>query len=233
MSTFPDGWEAAEETRMRCRDAMRHAFSDHGYDAQNHFDHAADVNMNWLNQQGAFASEGDDFTGIHYSLRETRARHVIKTFLDGSEVAKRIERLGPIALGNALRKIALDGGWENEKNSTDLLLTISGDRAPASDRIVSFSDNQSFDLDQMTSEVIEAVSVQNQIDGAPGLREIVLGQLKAGRELIRAGSSRLYLLELTLIHTLQFLVRRYEREAIGGLASALIVVLLKHIGMDA
>lgn len=104
--------------------------------------------------------------------------------------------------------------------------------APASDRIVTFSDNQISDLDKQTTQVIEAVSAQNQIDNEPGLREVILGQLKAGRELIRAGSFRVFVLKATLIQSLTFLVKRYEKEAIGALAAALLGALLKHIGID-
>jgi len=141
-------------------------------------------------------------------------------------------------LGTAWLKRALDGLRKRveEAGSLDALRVQPGANAaeaPASDRIVSFSDNQVTELDTQTSDVIDAVAAQNQIDGDPGLREIVLGQLRAGRELIRAGSFRLYFLELTLIETLRFLAKRYEREAIGGLASALIAALLKHIGIDA
>ncbi len=104
--------------------------------------------------------------------------------------------------------------------------------APASDRIVTFSDNQISDLEDKTSEIISAISAQNQIDGSPGLREILIGQLKAGRELIRAGSFKLYVLEVTLIQSLTFLAQRYEKETIGALAAALLSALLKHIGID-
>jgi hypothetical protein len=141
-------------------------------------------------------------------------------------------------LGSVWLKRALDGLRERvaEAGSLEALRSrpnVVEPTAPASDRIVSFSDNQVVELDVQTSDIITLVAAHNQIDGDPGLREIILGQLKAGRELIRAGSFRLYFLELTLIETLRFLAKRYEREAIGGLASALIAALLKHIGIDA
>lgn len=114
-------------------------------------------------------------------------------------------------------------------------MNVQGDQsvAPASDRVVSFSDNQIDDLEGQASEVIRAVEAQNQIADEAGLREILLGQLKAGRELIRAGSFKLYIMQITLIDALHFLAKRYEREAIGGLAAALITALVKHIGIDA
>jgi len=107
------------------------------------------------------------------------------------------------------------------------------DNAPASNRVVAFTDNQVGEFDLKATEVIEAVAAQNQIDGEPGLRELILGQLRAGRELIRAGSFKVVLLELTLIDTLRFLAKRYEKELIGGLAAALLTALAKQIGIDA
>jgi hypothetical protein len=104
--------------------------------------------------------------------------------------------------------------------------------APASDRIVTFSDNEVVDLEAQATAIIDAVVEKNQIEGEPGLREILLGQLRAGRELIRAGSCRLYLLELSLIETLKFLVKRYEHEVVGGLAAALLTALSKHLGIE-
>ena len=141
-------------------------------------------------------------------------------------------------LGGAWLERALEGirRQVSELGSLDELSSkprLTDFEAPASDRVVTFSDNEVANLDSQTSQIIDAVSAQNQIDGNPGLRELLLGQLKAGRELIRAGSCRIHLIELTLIETLKFLAKRYEREAIGGLAAALITAIAKHIGLDA
>lgn len=134
-------------------------------------------------------------------------------------------------------KKALDGlrARVAETGSLESLQQVSASMqdAPASDRIVSFSDNQVVEVEAKASELIEAVASQNQLDEEPGLREVILGQLKAGRELIRAGSFRLYVLQITLIESLHFLAKRYEREAIGALAASLITALAKHIGIDA
>lgn len=105
--------------------------------------------------------------------------------------------------------------------------------APAAGRVVTFSDNQISELDEQTGQIIDAITSQNQIAGIAGLRELVLGQISAGRELIRAGTFRLHLMQLTLFQTLRFLAERYEREVIGGLAAALLTALAKHIGIDA
>jgi hypothetical protein len=124
------------------------------------------------------------------------------------------------------------GGYQREQEGAADSFPDLG-LAPASNRTVTFTDNQINELDELATGVIDAVAAQNQIDENPGLRELIVGQLKAGRELIRAGTFRLYVIEITLIETLKFLAKRYEREAIGGLAAALITALLKHMGIDA
>lgn len=104
--------------------------------------------------------------------------------------------------------------------------------APGSDRIVTFTDNEANDLASQTDKIISAVEDKNSVEGEPGLREILLGQLRAGKELILAGRVRLHLFEITLIQTLQFLAKKYEHELIGAIASTLIQALAKHIGID-
>ena len=106
------------------------------------------------------------------------------------------------------------------------------DGIPASDRVVSLNHNEVGEFDRAASEVISAVSARNELDETPGLRELILGQLSAGRELIRSGCVRLCLLQVTLIDTLNFLAVRYEKEAIGALASALAAALLSRFGID-
>ncbi|MBJ6123108.1 hypothetical protein [Sphingomonas mollis] len=153
--------------------------------------------------------------------------------LQKHELFEDYDELGPAWLNRALDGLRKQVEQAGSLDAIASQSVVKETKVPASDRVVTFSDNQVTELDEQTTAIIDAVSAQNQIDGVPGLRELVLGQLKAGRELLRAGSFRLYLIELTLIETLRMLVKRYEKEAIGGLASALIAVLLKHIGIDA
>jgi hypothetical protein len=104
------------------------------------------------------------------------------------------------------------------------------DQAPAANRVVTFDDNQMSQFESATTAVIKAVEAQNHIADTPGIREIILGQLRAGRELILSGCVRIHILQMTLIDALSFLAKRYEKEAIGGLAAALISELFKHLG---
>jgi hypothetical protein len=102
---------------------------------------------------------------------------------------------------------------------------------PASDRIVSLTHNQQIELEDHTTAVIQAVEKENQIDGDPSLRQKILGQLKAGRELLRATIFDGQILILTLVETLKWLVSRYDQGIIGGLAAGLLVELAKVAGL--
>ena len=101
---------------------------------------------------------------------------------------------------------------------------------PASDRVVTLTHNQQVELEVQTTEIIEAVEKQNQIDGDPSLRSKILGQLKAGLELIRASIFDAQLMYLTLVETLKWLVARYDQAVIGSLAGTLLVELAKING---
>ena len=101
---------------------------------------------------------------------------------------------------------------------------------PASDRFVTLSDNQQSKLEITATELIDEVEKANGIDGDPTFRQIVIGQLKAGRELIRATIFDVQIMHLTLIETLQLLVKRYDQGVIGSLAGALLIELAKIHG---
>lgn len=116
---------------------------------------------------------------------------------------------------------------------SDLLVSNAQEIAPASDRVVYFSDNEIQEFGHKTTEIIESVEKLNSVADKPELRALILGQLRAGRELIKSGYFKAYLLEITLVDALRNLVRKYEHEAVGALAAALVAALLKHLGLDA
>lgn len=101
---------------------------------------------------------------------------------------------------------------------------------PASDRVVTLTHNQQVELESKTQKIIEVVEKQNQIDGDISLRSKIIGQLKAGLELIRASVFDAQIMYLTLVETLKFLVARYDQNVIGSLAGALLIELAKVNG---
>lgn len=115
--------------------------------------------------------------------------------------------------------------------SEDVPIEYKSMNAPASDRVVTLSHNQVESFDEPTSEIITAIERENTIADHPGLRELIIGQLRAGRELIRIGVFKAELLHMTLVVGLKMLVEKYGDHAIGALASKLLDLILKEIGI--
>lgn len=230
-----DQWIFSDEIVQTFRLSLKEAFARHGYDIKDLYSEVALDHINGLIQSGGIISEGDEFTGTYLKVLIPEKDAYVSEQMSRNQAAKTISVLGNAALVRALHKISAAEGWkavgETDKAALDNL--ASELVAPASDRVVSFSDNQIEQLDVQTTEIIEAVASQNQVGDTTGIREIILGQLKAGRELIRAGSFKLHLMELALFESLRFLATKYEREAIGVLATTLLELLIKHIGIGA
>lgn len=110
-------------------------------------------------------------------------------------------------------------------------LRSDGDGAaiPAADRIVTLSHNQMSSLDLSTGELVALVEQENSVDGDAEHRNLLVGQLKAGRELIRAQTFRAYLLYQTLLTTLGVLIDRYGTTAIGVAATKLLELLIEQV----
>lgn len=99
---------------------------------------------------------------------------------------------------------------------------------PASDRVVTISHNQQANIDPPLANLIDDVRSDNE-ELPDGVKERLLGQLRAGQELVRSGSVRAYLLYHTLIRGLMELVARYRGRAIAVAAERLIELLVEHI----
>ena len=107
---------------------------------------------------------------------------------------------------------------------------VQGDlEVPASDRIVRLNHNQVESAVQPVTELIDALEEDNGDPDQPGLRERLLGQIKAGRELIRAGEFRVYLLYEVLVRALGELIKRYKNPTITALANALLGAVVSQI----
>ena len=168
----------------------------------------------------------DDVAGDYHKLIHAPAVIMAKEAnKNPASLIYKYRAIGPEFLTKALRNLEID-----ERAGVDKM-PLSDVQIPASDRTVSLNHNEISEFDERTSEIIDSVEKFNQIDEIPGFRELIVGQLKAGRELIQAGSFKLYVLQVTLIDSLMFLAKRYEKETIGALASALLTALLAHFGI--
>ncbi|KFD29078.1 hypothetical protein IH86_06560 [Sphingobium yanoikuyae] len=88
--------------------------------------------------------------------------------------------------------------------------------------MVRLNHNQVEQAEKPISDMVSALEQDNGDPDQPGLRERLLGEIKAGRELIRAGEFRAFLLYETLVRALGELIKRYKNPAIVALAEALL-----------
>ena len=103
------------------------------------------------------------------------------------------------------------------KGSNGLAIPI-----PPSDKVVHLDHQNVKECDEEISNIIVAVEKDNGDPEHPGLRERLIGQLKAGRELVRCGQYRAYLLYETLVRALAELIEKYGNESLKALANALL-----------
>lgn len=122
----------------------------------------------------------------------------------------------------------IEAGDLDERSPASLSQDIA-DTVPAADRVVTLQDNQKAELEDASTALIDAVEKENAIDGDTSLRQQILGQIKAGRELIRAQVLSVHLIYSTLMMALDALVKKYQNQALGYAAKKLLDLLIEHI----
>jgi hypothetical protein len=95
--------------------------------------------------------------------------------------------------------------------------------------VVKLDHNQIGLIDKAIEAVVNDLSRENAIEGSSDLRQRFLGQLAAGRELVRAESVRAYLIYETLVRILGTLIERYRDKALGMTAQKLLDLLIEHV----
>jgi len=181
--------------------------------------------------------DGDEYSGFWYKLRPPTKAKILAPLHAESPATQRVERLGEEALRRSLIRIASEDGLEvlaektsDEEGSSSFTDEESeNSQVPASDRIVTLGHNQTKKFEEPIESLVSLVEAENSIDGEGGLRELVLGRIRAGRELIRAGVFSLKSLELTLIVGLQMLIEKYKDHAISALAGNLLAQIIEAI----
>jgi hypothetical protein len=118
-----------------------------------------------------------------------------------------------------------DGG---QRTSEDLEFKME---IPASDRIVRLDHNQISAVEDPIDQIIKLIEPENAIGDEVGFRELILGKLRAGKELIRAGIFSLQSLQLTLVVGLNMLVEKHKDTAIAVSAAKLLDLLLAEYGI--
>lgn len=100
---------------------------------------------------------------------------------------------------------------------------------PASDRLVTLGHNQISEFQKSVDSLVSEMEKDNGVPDRPGLRERLLGQIRAGRELIIAGQFKAYLLYEVLITALNEIIEKYGNETIKSLANALLGALVAQL----
>lgn len=100
---------------------------------------------------------------------------------------------------------------------------------PASNRIVTLGHNQVDEFSQSISVLVEEIEKDNGVPDHPGLRERLLGQIKAGKELIISGQFKAYLLYEVLVRALNEIIEKYGNETIKSLANALLGAIVSKL----
>jgi hypothetical protein len=116
-----------------------------------------------------------------------------------------------------------------EDKSNDPL--VGDNLAPTSDGLVSLTHNQFKEIDEPTGQLLEQLEQDNGIPDHPGLKERLVGQIRAGREILRAGEFRLVIFKDTMLAGLRELAERYGDHAIGAAASTLLTLILHVLGL--
>jgi hypothetical protein len=235
QTVFGDGWIDEDEFIKLSPRICDYAFRAYGIDAGNKYaDHARSIVEKML-ESGGIAQHGDEYAGYWYKLRNPAKQKYIEGRRAENPANKVIATLGEEALRRALAKIVEEDGLRasdderptDEISPADLLAGgLSG--VPASDRIVTLGHNQISETDASISEIVDALEEDNGNPHNPGLRERILGQIKAGRELIRAGEFRAYLLYEVLVRALGELVEKYGNPTIAALANALLGAIVSQ-----
>ena len=229
-----DGWIDSEDLSAIQQKTAFDAFAEYGIRVDGKYEDQVQGLFKRLVADNGIATRGDEYAGYWYRLNVPHKNAILKTRWNNNTAVKTLAALPDDALGRALNRIVVeddltelhgdDSGHETEPKRQDHDLI-----APASDRIVKLSHNQKDEIEKPLDELIEEIAVENAIDGDPSFLQLIKGQLKAGRELIREGCFKIYVLEATLIEALNRLVEKYKDHAIGAAASKLLDLIVEAI----
>ena len=229
-SSFGYDWKTLEKARLDLINEFSNVLFESGFETG--FERDIEQVADWILVGKAFESKGNKYTGTWCKLLRSGQTNLVDHFRKTDVEGALVYQLGGEAALAALQNVGVELGWtsipDSDENSEDYTKT-SG--VPASDRIVTLHHNQQREIEAPIEEVLDLLEPENSIAGEDGLRELVIGRLKAGRELIRAGIFSIRSLELTLIVGLKMLVERYGDAAIALAASKVLDMLLKQYGI--
>ncbi|MGN6289891.1 MAG: hypothetical protein ACTHNA_11570 [Sphingopyxis terrae] len=181
---------------------------------------------------GILSKEQDEFAGNYYYLKKDELEKYREVHLRDNVILERANRFGAGFFKDALRGIVAAESGENTANDGEASLKIAAENEPtaiASDRIVSFSDNQP-EIAAIRSEIAlvrEEIRGNNEAGSELGdAREVIDLELEIADEILSKKSFRLKSLVGWLLPALTYLADKFASGAIGEGAKKLISLLL-------
>jgi hypothetical protein len=160
----------------------------------------------------------DPFAGSYFRYSADEYGNHRQTSLTSSDISRMSKLVGANYFPdvfNAYRSQTLVGETEMPK----------GFHAPSVDAIASPDADTVAKIENALSHLIEVLEKEdNQVVDAAARRRLI-GQLKAGRELVLSGSFRCYLVYATVLRGLGELAARYQQQLVGVAARKLIELL--------
>jgi hypothetical protein len=141
------------------------------------------------------------------------------------KILKRYHVFGSEWIKRALSELSNHSSEDDAHQENDLLPNA----IPASDRIVTLSDNQRTKLEASTSDLIDQLAKNNAVDGDDALQTRFLAQLSAAKELLRAQSVRAYLFYQLVVEVLSRLIKTYGTTALGKAATKLLELYIEYL----
>jgi hypothetical protein len=231
-----DLWIPSEDLRRLFEQAMVNAVKSYGYDIKDQYQRLIDVHWDSMVENDIISQEGDEFAGYYLRLSVSDKDQYISDRFASSAIAQRIRVLGEPALRRAIENVAKMESWNTrEVPDTSGAMKVQPiyledpSHAPAADRIVSLAHNQQAQLEEVIEEVVDRLQHENSNDGDSATRQRFLGELAAGKELIRAQSVRAFLLYETLFKLLGTLIEKYKGSALAEAAKKLLDLLIDHV----
>lgn len=229
-----EGWIFDEDYGSMSSVAVASAFESFGYniDPFTFEDLFGDL-FSLLVSEGAVEYDGDEYAGQWFRFNRDKKNTALAKLIQRNAASKRVQTLGRPAFDRALANIISEIENTRPDQANDVGSDEEQDSVPAAGRIVSLSHNQRLEIEGPLDDIIKKVEDENQIGDEDGLRELIIGKIKAGRELVRASVFSIQTLHLTLVVGLKMLVEKYEDMAIGIAAAKLIDLLVAQIGVAA
>ena len=229
-SSFGYEWKSLDQARLDLINDFSNVLF--GYGFENGFESDVEQVVDWILTSQAFETKGNSYTGSWCKLDHGGQQGLVSHFRGADDEGSLLFQLGEKAIAAALQSVGRELGWTTTSDKDfDQIAGTGSEVVPASDRIVTLHHNQKIEIEGPIDEVLTQIEPENSIAGEDGLRELVIGRLKAGRELVRAGIFSVRSLELTLIVGLKMIVERYGDAAIALAASKLLDLILTQYGI--